>query len=34
MLHTDLHAAGFLLYPEYVGTAQHTNEEVMTDFYN
>jgi len=33
MLHADLHAAGFLLDTEYVGTAQHTNEEVMIGFY-
>ena len=33
MLHTTLHAAGFLLDPEYVGMAQNTNEEVMTGFY-
>ena len=34
MLHTDLHCAGFLLDPEYVGMAQHTNEEVMSGFYH
>lgn len=33
MLHTSLHAAGFLLDPEYVEMAQNTNEEVMTGFY-
>jgi Protein of unknown function (DUF 659)/hAT family C-terminal dimerisation region len=33
MLHTDLHSAGFLLDPEYIGMAQHTNEEVMNGFY-
>jgi len=33
MLHTDLHAAGFLLDPEYVHMAQHSNEEVMNGFY-
>lgn len=33
MLHTDLHAAGFLLDPEYVHMAQHSNEEVMDGFY-
>lgn len=33
MLHTDLHSAGFLLDPEYVGLAQNTNEEVMNGFY-
>jgi hypothetical protein len=33
MLHTSLHAAGFLLDPEYLGMAQTTNEEVMTGFY-
>lgn len=33
MLHTNLHAAGFLLDPEYLGMAQHANEEVMTGFY-
>lgn len=33
MLHTSLHAAGFLLDPEYLGMAQNTNEEVMTGFY-
>lgn len=33
MLHTTLHAAGFLLDPEYVELAQNTNEEVMTGCY-
>jgi hypothetical protein len=33
MLHTTLHAAGFLLDPEYLGMAQNSNEEVMTGFY-
>jgi Protein of unknown function (DUF 659)/hAT family C-terminal dimerisation region len=33
MLHTELHAAGFLLDPEYVHMAQHSNEEVMNGFY-
>jgi hypothetical protein len=33
LLHTDLHAAGFLLDPEYVHMAQHSNEEVMNGFY-
>jgi len=33
MLHTDLHVAGFLLEPEYAHMAQHSNEEVMNDFY-
>ena len=33
MLHTSLHAAGFLLDPEYLGMAQNSNEEVMTGFY-
>jgi len=28
-----VHAAGFLLDPEYEGMALHTNEEVMTGFY-
>jgi len=34
MLHTDFDAAGSLLDPEYAGTAQHTNDEVMTSFIN
>ena len=33
MMHTTLHAAGFLLDPEYVNMAQHANDEVMTGFY-
>ena len=33
MLHTTLHAAGFVLDPEYPGMAQNSNEEVMTGFY-
>ena len=33
MLHTNMHAAGFLLDPEYVNMAQHANQEVMTGFY-
>jgi len=33
MLHTTLHAAGFLLDPEHLGMAQNSNEEVMAGFY-
>jgi len=33
MLHTNLHATGFLLDPEFLGMAQNTNEEVMSGFY-
>jgi len=33
MMHTHFHAAGFLLDPEYVHMAQHSNEEVMNGFY-
>lgn len=34
MLHTDLHAAGFVLDPEYQSFLQHENEEVMNGFHN
>jgi len=34
MLHTDLHAAGFVLDPEYCNLAQHQNEVVNTGFHN
>ena len=33
MLHTDLHAAGFMLDPEYCHHSQHQNEEVTTGFH-
>lgn len=32
-MHTDLHAAGFLLDPEYIHMGQNSNEEVMNGFY-
>ena len=32
-MHTSLHAAGFLLDPEYIDMAQNANEEIMTGFY-
>ena len=34
MLHTDLHAAGFVLDPEYQQYLQHENEEVMNGFHS
>jgi len=33
MLHNPLHAAAFLLDPEFIEMDQHTNQEVMTGFY-
>lgn len=34
MLHTELHAAGFVLDPEYREFLQHENEEVITGFHS
>jgi len=34
MLHTDLHAAGFVLDPEYCDLSQYQNEEVITGFHS
>jgi hypothetical protein len=33
MLHTDLHAAGFVLDPEFQNFMQHENEEVVNGFH-
>ena len=33
MLHTDLHAAGFILDPEFQQFLQHENEEVINGFH-
>jgi hypothetical protein len=33
MLHTDLHAAGFVLDPEFQHFLQHENEEVINGFH-